>query len=397
MRLWESFQQRCFHWVHGHHLVYNACWEDPRLDRVALRLGPDDTLAMITSAGCNALDYALQAPKAIYPVDMNPRQNALLELKLAGIHGLDYDQFFDLFGRGRLANYRAIYNRKLRPHLSAAARNYWDRFVYFFSGRGFRSSFYFHGTSGAFARGVNFYIDKLVRVRGPIQDLLGAKNIAEQREIYDQHIKPVFWSRPLRWTLGRNSTLSLLGVPPPQVKQVEQHFGGIAGFMQACVEAVFARLPIHDNYFWRVYLTGEYTPDCCPEYLKAENFMVLKNGLAARIHPFTGTIEQFLRQHDEPLTRLVLLDHMDWLSTHRTDWLQAEWQAIVDRAAPGAKILWRSGGLETPFVDEQEVTVRGQRVRVGEILQYDRELAAELHEQDRVHTYGCFNIAELAV
>ena len=38
------------------------------------------------------------------------------------------------------------------------------------------------------------------------------------------------------------------------------------------MEAVFAKLPFVDNYFWRVYITGSYTPDCCPEYLKPANF-----------------------------------------------------------------------------------------------------------------------------
>jgi S-adenosylmethionine-diacylglycerol 3-amino-3-carboxypropyl transferase len=31
-----------FRWVHGNHLVYNTCWEDPRLDRQALALGAGD-------------------------------------------------------------------------------------------------------------------------------------------------------------------------------------------------------------------------------------------------------------------------------------------------------------------------------------------------------------------
>ena len=38
---------------------------------------------MITSAGRNALDYALLAPRRIHAVDASPRQTALLELKLA--------------------------------------------------------------------------------------------------------------------------------------------------------------------------------------------------------------------------------------------------------------------------------------------------------------------------
>ncbi len=45
-----------FELVHCNNLVYNTCWEDPRLDRVALSLTPDDNVLVITSAGCNALD-----------------------------------------------------------------------------------------------------------------------------------------------------------------------------------------------------------------------------------------------------------------------------------------------------------------------------------------------------
>ena len=61
-------------------LVYASCWEDPRIDRAALRIGPADTVLTITSAGCNALAYALDGPKHVYAVDLNYRQNALLEL-----------------------------------------------------------------------------------------------------------------------------------------------------------------------------------------------------------------------------------------------------------------------------------------------------------------------------
>jgi S-adenosylmethionine-diacylglycerol 3-amino-3-carboxypropyl transferase len=75
-------------------LVYNCCWEDPAVDRRALDLRADDTMLVITSAGCNVLDYALTGPARIHAVDANPRQTALLELKLAGIRQLDFDDFF---------------------------------------------------------------------------------------------------------------------------------------------------------------------------------------------------------------------------------------------------------------------------------------------------------------
>ena len=91
MKTSDWVSERVFQLVHGHNLVYNTCWEDPRLDREALQLGPTDNVLVITSAGCNALDYVLTEPKHVYAVDMNPRQNALLELKLAGIRQLEFD------------------------------------------------------------------------------------------------------------------------------------------------------------------------------------------------------------------------------------------------------------------------------------------------------------------
>ena len=68
-----------FRHTHQSRLIYNTCWEDPRADRAMLRLDSASEIAMITSAGCNALDYLLDDPAAIHCVDMNPRQNALLD------------------------------------------------------------------------------------------------------------------------------------------------------------------------------------------------------------------------------------------------------------------------------------------------------------------------------
>ncbi|MDC0291753.1 BtaA family protein [Verrucomicrobiales bacterium] len=78
-------------------MVYNTCWEDPRLDREILELGPDSRLVMITSAGCNALDYLLDEPAEICAVDMNSRQNALLELKIALIRRGNFEDLFTVF------------------------------------------------------------------------------------------------------------------------------------------------------------------------------------------------------------------------------------------------------------------------------------------------------------
>ncbi len=394
MSVGEWVSGQVFKLVHRHNLVYNTCWEDPRLDRVALNIGPDDTILVITSAGCNALDYALLGPRHIYAVDMNPRQNALLELKMAGIRHLDFETFFQIFGQGRCRGIKQIYEQHLRRDLSPFARRYWDRHVQRFFGK--KRSFYFRGTAGTFARVMNTYINKVARVRPWVDRILEAKSLEEQREIYEKYLKEQVWTPLLRFLLSRDAMLSLVGVPRAQRRQIEMYYqGGVAKYVQDCVEAVFARLPISDNYFWRVYITGSYTRECCPEYLKEENFYKLKGGLVDRITTHTNTVEGFLVENDVAISKYVLLDHMDWLAGRFFPLLEAEWQAIFDRARPGARAIWRSGGLRTDFVDRVRVQINGRTVSLGEQLTYHRELAEQLHARCRVHTYGSFYIADL--
>ncbi|MDY0165656.1 MAG: BtaA family protein [Thermoguttaceae bacterium] len=395
MAVFNWLSSRVFNLVHQHNLVYNTCWEDPRLDREALDLGPDDSVLVITSAGCNALDYALVGPKRVYAVDMNPRQNALLELKLAGIRQLDHGTFFDLFGRGYLPAAEQVYGRQLRPQLSEFAQRYWDRRIRFFSNP--RRSFFFRGTSGTFARLINLYVNKVLRLRPWVDAILSASSVEEQRQIYEERIRDRLWTRSMRFAINRDTTLSLVGVPKAQRRQVEQQYNGkIANFVRDCLETVLTKIPLSDNYFWRVYMTGEYSPDCCPEYLKRENFERLKGGLVDRVSTHTDSVQGFLEDHDVRISRFVLLDHMDWLSDQFFPLLEAEWQAIVQRATPDARIIWRSGGMRTEFVDRVRVTVDGEVRSVGEMLHYHRELAERLHRKCRVHTYGSFYIADLA-
>lgn len=391
-----ALSRTLFGLIHRHQLVYNTCWEDPRLDRIALALGPADTVLVITSAGCNALDYALDEPREILAVDLNPRQNALLELKQAAIRALEFDEFFSLFGRGHLPAWPDRYQRLLRPQLSPFARAWWDRKGRYFAHAG-RRSFFFRGAAGTLARALNVYVDRIARARDGVDALLAAPSLAAQRDIYEHELRHRLWRPLLRWLSSRDATLALLAVPRSQRDHLERgHPRGIAHFIERRIEEVFTTLPMTDNYFWRVYLSGAYSPACCPEYLKARNFQRLKAGLVDRITTSTSSVERFLVTHPEAVSRFVLLDHMDWLCQDGLHALQAEWQAIVNRATPGARVIWRSGGRDTTFVDHLPVRVGRRRRPVGSLLTYDRQLAHRLHARDRVHTYGSFHVAELA-
>ncbi len=381
-----------FNRVHMNNLVYNTCWEDPRIDKQALELGPEDDLLVITSAGCNALSYALASPRSVHAVDVNYRQNALLELKIAGIKELDYETFFQLFGRGRYEGVAELYRGRLRGRLSPSAQKFWDRKIAsYFDGK---YPFFFRGTSGFFARKMNAYLDWR-GMRGEINRLLDAASVEEQRRIWPG-IKKRLFSPAVRFMVNRDMVLALLGVPRAQRLQIERTYGGhVSQFAEECLDAVFGQLPVRDNYFWRVYASGAYTKSCCPEYLEEKNFYALKDGLADRVHVHTDTVDGFLRRFDGTISRFVLLDHMDWLSDRLYDTLVAEWNAIFAKGAPGARVIWRSGGLYTGYIDTVPIQMRGGTENLGGLLRFYRDRAAELHKQDRVHTYGSFYIADL--
>lgn len=97
------------------------------------------------------------------------------------------------------------------------------------------------------------------------------------------------------------------GVPKPQANLLEKE-GGIAVFLRKTFKWLMTGIlvverannieyPLKENYFYKVYLDGCYSKDCCPEYLKEENFYKLKNGLVDRISVHTMTITEFLNSH----------------------------------------------------------------------------------------------------
>jgi len=349
---------------------------------------------VISSAGCNVLDYALTGPKRIHAVDANPRQTALLELKLAGIRQLQHGDFFRVFGQGSHPQFRELYFDALRYELSAFAQSYWDRNQGWFSAKNPQHGFYYRGLSGTVARAFRGYLDLNPTLRDSVEALFDAPTLDHQRELYDSRIKPYFWSRLINWTLARQVTMSMLGVPHPQRKEVQaQHAGGVAGFVRECIEYVARELPLSSNYFYSVYVRGAYTPDCCPEYLKPANFALLKAGFADRIVPHTTTVTQFLRTNEERISKYVLLDHMDWMAGYHPDLLIEEWDFILKRAAPDARLIFRSAHARPRYLDS--ITVGTARQRLADVLYFHDDWARELTLQDRVHTYAGFHIADI--
>jgi S-adenosylmethionine-diacylglycerol 3-amino-3-carboxypropyl transferase len=382
----EILKQRFFSSIHGGNLVYNACWEDPRLDRELMGYNGTSHIVCITSAGCNVLDYLLDDPAAIYSVDVNPRQNALLELKKSIFKKGTYEDLWALFGQGASPHYQEIY-AKVRDELCEWSQNYWDKHIRFFDpGKGAKT-FYYHGSAGIAAWALkNSMFTFKPKAKAKALTIFDAETIEQQREIFDA-VEKDMWSSIARLLVRTPVIMAMLGVPTPQVSLIRRDFqGGLSGFIRAALRRVFTEIPIHDNYFWRVYFTGHYTPDCCPSYLKPENFDVLRERVG-RIQSHTDTISGFLSKYPEQhYTHYNLLDHQDWLAWRHPDLLGEEWEWIFKQASPNAQVLMRSAALNVDFC---KPWTEGR-------LQWRPELSAAAHQRCRIGTYGSTHYAVIA-
>jgi len=369
-------QDALFSRVHGGNLVYNTCWEDPRLDREMLNLQPDSRVVMITSAGCNALDYLLDGPAEIHAVDMNPRQNALLQLKTAMIQRGAFEDLFQLFGHGSHPKFKDLLE-ELKPTLHPFASRYWRAKHYYFNRSPLNPSFYYRGTAGQMAWIALHTFLGSSKVRDYVDALLHAGSLEEQRRLY-QHIKPVLWSGLVTWLLRQPVAMTMLGVPRAQVRLIETQFqGGLTGYIRSKMEHVLTEIPFSENYFWRVYLTGQYSRHCCPNYLREEHQATLRER-TSRITTHSTTVANFLHENPGAYSHYVLLDHQDWLAAHKPQALEEEWRLILENSRPGTCILMRSASPVIDFIPAFAL----------ERLKLDTTLADHLHPLDRVGTYG---------
>lgn len=236
-----------FRHVHGSNLIYNCAWEDPRIDRQLMQIDCDSTIVMITSAGCNALDYLLDDPAQIHAIDVNYRQNALLELKQALIVRNRFDDLFEMFGIGSHVDHNEVY-ADVRPQLSESAQRFWDKRIGFFNPKSLKKSFYYHGTSGLAAWVMGNALFKLrPNIKNFAACLLDCRTLEEQRDAYAL-IETEVWGRFSNWLFRQPALMTLLGVPRPQINLIEASYpGGLTGYVKDKLKHVMTELPIEDK------------------------------------------------------------------------------------------------------------------------------------------------------
>jgi S-adenosylmethionine-diacylglycerol 3-amino-3-carboxypropyl transferase len=376
--------------------VYNQIWEDPRVDLRALRLDANSRVLTISSGGCNALNYALENPESVTAVDLNRHHIYLLNLKIAALKFLpSYEDFFAFFGYGKSERAVENYQKFIAPNLDRNTREFWEsnslvgklahgRRINFFR----KGGLYENSRNGYFLR----FFHKFSRLLGcRPEEVLKAKTIAEQAELYEKYIAPFFDSFVIK-TIGKMPvTMFGLGIPPQQYDELKRDLsgdgdgGGVIEIYKERAKRLAVEYPIYENYFaWQAFARKYDTENraAVPEYLKEENYATLKRNADCLRTKIGSVTEEIKSRPKNAFNRFVFLDAQDWMDAAA---LTELWQAVAERGASGSRIIFRTAGAMSPIEKNLPPDLRAR-------FHYERDFSEELFKQDRASIYGGFHL-----
>lgn len=329
-----------FRYLTSRYLIYNSCWEDPIIDRFLLQINNSSDLLMITSAGENAFDYLLDDPKSIDCVDINPYQNYLFDFKCALFKSNNPESLTDLFLTGKSDRFQEIYE-SIKPNLSNKSRTFWDSRINWFSPQ---KGFYKQGLTGKFAQILNTILD-LKGLRNDVQSIINESTKKKRALLFDCNIEPKLWNGLSQRFWKSDLILGFAGIPSNQSDSVID----LNEYMKRTIRTIFVEQGAKTNYFWRLYLEGCYSENCKPNYLKRENFDEISSQID-KLSFSNQSVTSFLNASEKKYSHFILLDHQDWLIGNGTNDLEKEWIAILKKAKPKAKVLFRSVHKDLSFL-----------------------------------------------
>jgi S-adenosylmethionine-diacylglycerol 3-amino-3-carboxypropyl transferase len=356
----ESASTDAVSWARGT-IVFSACNEDSRCEIEAFGSIEGKRLLCVTAGGGRVLNLIAGKPAEILAVDLNPAQNALLELKIAGMRELDHAGYLAFLGVRPSAQRLATYER-LRPRLSPGAQAFFDA----------RAPLVMGGVlmQGKLEQFLS-RLAKLMRFAHPlgVSRLFAFDDLADQRRFLER------WDMLLWRAIAKNVAR----------RWVMQVFSGDPGFYRYVPTDIALHRAIYDRiygYFWnhlarenplmQIVFFGRYVYEpALPIYLNAATYERTKAALEhVHIETITATVHDALDygapQAFDAFSISDISSYLDDAAHHQL------FERVLGAARPGAVLCSRSNIHHRPLAAEH-----AQRVARDPAL--ERQLAIDDH------------------
>jgi S-adenosylmethionine-diacylglycerol 3-amino-3-carboxypropyl transferase len=348
-------------------ILFSACQEDSRSELAALGPLHGKQVFAVTAGGGRVLNLLIDKPRSITAVDLNPAQNALLELKIAAVRGLDHGAYLRFLGVRDADDRLATYERHLRHQLSAGARRFFDGIP-----KAIGAGILFQGKMEKYLR-LGAKVLKLGHPFG-LKKLLDATNLDEQRVAMARWETP-FWKSVAHLVANKHLIARLSGDPgfyrnlPPEPPLHEVLYERVHRHLRHNL--------LRENSFLQLVLHGRYVyEDVLPIYLNASTFGQIKSALdETSIDIQTTTVTEALAASAAGFDAFSISDICSYLDPEPNHHL---FELVLSKAKAGARLCSRSNIFHRPLAADHAARVRREP---------ELEARLSLHDHATVHEF----------
>lgn len=357
-------------------IVYSNVWEDPELNRLALRIKPNKNILSITSGGCNSLCLLLEKPNSLISIDLNPAQLSMLELKKAAIKKLDYQQFITILGVPFIDQDLSCYEserldlyKSIKSDMPQYARDFWDENLQLIK----------EGVMmcGKVEKFYKFYRKMLGLLynKEELLKLFQTDDINHQREVY-QTFRKRRWRALHRILLNRR----ILSLVKGSHSFAQVDFDDFAGNLNKKLNRAMNSFYNPDNWFMSLILLGaHYHKRGVSPYLLEENYPILKEHIN-KLHIYKGTVEDVLKKWGSDYIDYFNMSNIfEWMTNEEFNEIIRQ---IIKLGTSNARMAWRYTLARPRELDASNLSK----------LQYEPELSKKLFKQDRAFIYESFHV-----
>ncbi|MBC7448473.1 MAG: DUF3419 family protein [Hymenobacteraceae bacterium] len=306
---------------------YSLVWEDCRTLVGALQPGPADAVLVITSAGTNVLATLLRQPRRVVAVDLNPLQNALLELQCHVVRHYSPEELRGLLGLdGPVAVARAW--ATVGPTLSEEAHAHWAAF------------FQEHAHGVLPAGQLEAYIGDYRRAapateRAHLAALLACPTVADQAAYFERHLHGAdFEARFTQWFADENLSQ---GRDPRLFRYAAEPGGPV--FYQRLARRLRSRR-LADDFYSRFFFFGptDLPETLLPPPLQRRSFGDLRAALPALSIHIGEAVEYLLSPAGADITCASLSNIFEYVDP--VDFEKCAQELAECRAVPLRFVYW---------------------------------------------------------
>lgn len=352
---------------------YSQAWEDPACLRRALDITDNDSVLSIAAAGDNSFALLLYGAGRVVSVDMNPAQCALVELKRAAIMELDHDELLRFVGVTPAHDRATLYTR-LRQQLPADARAYWD------ANPDLVVKGVIHaGRLEAFFAMFRRFVLPVTHTRRTLEGMFEPRERLAREAYYEQRFNNRRWQALMRVFFSQ-AMIGRFGRDPAFFEHV--NLPSVSGHYAARARHAMVEQPVSGNWFVQYILLGRYLDvHCTHPYLRPENHELLRERMD-RLEVHCAELEKFLgEQPASTFTKFNLSDIFEWMSDELYEQML---RALVRTSAKGGRLAYWNN-----------LVPRSRPASLADVLEPQRELAREIHDDDRAFLYRDFHVEQI--